>query len=75
MNLSELLTVELYNDSVKRFNQAWEETLLALGDDLDEYVSGEPVREASDKVDTHEERFDMISAGHFPEGAEKPPEI
>ena len=38
MNLSGLLRVELYNDNVKIFNHAWEETLLALVSDLDEYV-------------------------------------
>ena len=35
MNSSDLLLVELYNDNVKIFNHAWEETLLALGSDLD----------------------------------------
>ena len=35
MNLSDLLNVELYNDNLKMFNEAWEETLLAVGDDLD----------------------------------------
>ena len=29
---------ELYNDNLKMFNQAWEETLAALGNDLDEGV-------------------------------------
>ena len=38
MNLSDLLDVELYNDSLKMFNQAWEETLLAFGHDLGEGV-------------------------------------
>ena len=38
MNLSDMLDVELYNDSLKMFNQAWEETLVALGDDLGEGV-------------------------------------
>ena len=38
MNLSDLLDVELYNDSLKMFNQAWEERLLSFGDDLGEGV-------------------------------------
>ena len=38
MNLSDLLDVELHNDNLKIFNQAWEEPLLALGTDLDEGV-------------------------------------
>ena len=37
MNLSDLLYVELYNDNLKMFNQAWEDTLLAFGNDLDEH--------------------------------------
>ena len=37
-SLSESLNVELYNDILKMFNQAWEETLPALGNDLDEHV-------------------------------------
>ena len=28
MNLNDLLKVELYNDNLKVFNEAWEETLL-----------------------------------------------
>ena len=35
MNLSDLLNVELYNDSLRMFNQ---ETLQALGNVLDEHV-------------------------------------
>ena len=38
MNLNDLLNVELYNDNLKMFNLAWEETLLAPGNDLDEHV-------------------------------------
>ena len=38
MNSSELLLVELYNDNVKIFNHASEETMLALVVDLDEHV-------------------------------------
>ena len=38
MNLSDLLIVELYIDNPKIFNQAWEETVLALGDHPDEGV-------------------------------------
>ena len=34
-NLNELLSVALYNDNLKMFNQAWEETSLALGNNLD----------------------------------------
>ena len=37
MNLSDLLLVELYNENVKIFNHAWEETLLAQVSDLDEH--------------------------------------
>ena len=36
MNLNDLLNVELYNDNLKMFNLASEETLLAPGNDLDE---------------------------------------
>ena len=32
------LHVELYNDNLKIFNQAWEETFPAFGNDLDERV-------------------------------------
>ena len=38
MNLSDLLIVELYIDNPKIFNQAWEETVLALGNHPDEGV-------------------------------------
>ena len=38
MNSSGLLDVELSNDNLKICNQAWEETLLAFGNDLDEHV-------------------------------------
>ena len=38
MNLSDLLNVELCNDNLKMFHQGWEETLLALGNALEEYV-------------------------------------
>ena len=38
MNLSDFLSVELYNDHLKLFNQAWEETWPGLGNDLDEHV-------------------------------------
>ena len=31
MNLNDLLDVGLYNDNLKMFSQAWEETLLPLG--------------------------------------------
>ena len=38
MNLNDLLNVKLYNDNLKMFNQASEETLLALDRDFDEHV-------------------------------------
>ena len=38
MNLSDLLFVEFFNDNLKMFNQACEETILAFGVDLDEGV-------------------------------------
>ena len=38
MNLSDLLYVQLHNDTLKMFNQTWEEALQALGYDLDEHV-------------------------------------
>ena len=38
MNLNDLLSVELCNDKLKVFDHALEETLLALGNDLDEHV-------------------------------------
>ena len=38
MILSDFLNVELYSDSFKMFNQAWEETFVALGTELDEHV-------------------------------------
>ena len=37
MTLSDLQNVELYNDKLKMFNQAWKETL-APGSGLDEHV-------------------------------------
>ena len=39
MNLNDLLIVELHNDNHNMFNQAWEEILLALGNDLDAVFS------------------------------------
>ena len=38
MNLSDLLCVELYNDNLKMFDEAWEETLQALGNHMEENV-------------------------------------
>ena len=38
MNLSDLLTVELYNGNLNMLNHAWEETVWAPGNDLDEHV-------------------------------------
>ena len=38
MELSDLLSVELYNHNLKTFNQAWEEASSALGNDFDEHV-------------------------------------
>ena len=38
MNLNDLFNVELYSGNLKMFNQAREETLLALGSDSDEGV-------------------------------------
>ena len=38
MNLSDLLNVELYNDNLKMFNEPWEETLLSVGNELDDGV-------------------------------------
>ena len=38
MNLSDLPSVQLHNNNLKMFNQACEETLSALGNDLDEHV-------------------------------------
>ena len=51
MNLNDLLTVESYNDNLKMFNRAWEETSAAMGNDVDEGVVGNlyerQVREAT----------------------------
>ena len=38
MNLNDMLDVVSYNDNVEMFNPAWEETSVALGNDLDEGV-------------------------------------
>ena len=38
MKLNDFLDAELCKDNLKMSNQAWEETLLALGNDLDEHV-------------------------------------
>ena len=38
MNLSDLLNFKLYTDHLKMWNQAWEETKVALDNDLDESV-------------------------------------
>ena len=39
LNMNDLLNVELYNDTLKMFDLAWEETLLPMGNDLDDGVS------------------------------------
>ena len=54
MNLNDLLEVELYNDNLKMFSQAWEETSSALGNDLDVTCSRELVWTTSEKVYTHD---------------------
>ena len=54
----------LYNDNLKMFNQAWEETLLVLGGDLDEHVLENLCEWQVEKVYIHEERFDVLSARH-----------
>ena len=33
--LTELLNIELYHDNVRMFNQTWDETLIAIGKELD----------------------------------------
>ena len=40
VNLNDLLNVELYNDNLKMINRAWEATLVAIGNDLDEGFVG-----------------------------------
>ena len=52
MNLSDLLDVELYNDDLKLFNQAWEETL--FGYVVDEGVLENLYERKVKKVYTHE---------------------
>ena len=37
MDWNDLFHVELHNDKLKMFNQSWEETFLASGNDLDEH--------------------------------------
>ena len=36
VGLTDLLNIELYNDNLKQFNQAWEEMLLSLDRGVDE---------------------------------------
>ena len=36
MGLTDLLNIELYNDSLKQFNQAWEAMLSSLDKGIDE---------------------------------------
>ena len=38
MNLRDLLNVKLYTDHLKMWNQVWEETSVAVDNDLDESV-------------------------------------
>ena len=38
MNCGDLLCVALCNDNLRMFNQAWEETLEALGNELNQHV-------------------------------------
>ena len=38
ISLSDLVNVKLYTDNLKMFDQAWEETLLSSGNDLDDIV-------------------------------------
>ena len=38
MNLSDLLSLEWYGETLKMFNQAWEETSLAFGNDENEHL-------------------------------------
>ena len=56
MNLNELLNVGLYNDNLKMFSQAWEETSSAFRNILMNMFS---------KTYTRQESFDIISARHF----------
>ena len=72
MNLSDMLNVELYNDNLKMFYQAWWETLLALGKDLDEHILEKLYERQGETVYTHESRGNFIAARHCSEkGAEK----
>ena len=76
MYLSDSLNVELYNDNLKMFNQAWEETVLASGKDFYELVLEILYERQVKNVCTHEARDDFISARHCSDkGAEKPPKI
>ena len=62
---------KLYNDNLKMFNQAWEETLPAFGNFLDELVLENLCERQVEKVYSHEVRDDLISASHCSEkGAE-----
>ena len=76
MNLSDLLEVELRNDNLKMFNQAWEGTSSALGNDVNEHVLEKIVWTTSEKVYTHDACDHIISARYCSEkGAEKLPKV
>ena len=51
MGLTDLLNIELYNDNLKQFNQAWEELLLSLDKGVDgemlEYLCKGQIRRSS----------------------------
>ena len=70
MNLNVLLNVEVRNHNLKIFNQAWEEVLLALDNELDEGVLESLYEGQLRKVFTLKERFIAKTVRHCPEKKE-----
>ena len=62
MNFSDLLDVELHNDNLKMFNQAWEEVLRSLGNDLDEHFLENLYARKVKKSTLMTARDDVVSA-------------
>ena len=76
MNLSYLLNVERPATISRCSIQAFEETLLALGDDLDEHVLDNLYEQQVKKVYIHQACDAIVSARHGSEkGAENLPKI
>ena len=64
MSVRDLLNVELYNDSLKTFNQTWRETLMAVGNAMDESLPDMLQRRTVEDVCTCAERVIAVPEWH-----------